>query len=65
MGDDSFFSAMRSWVDRYRHGFVTGDRLLRHLQSRTDANLAPVYAAYLADPVAPPLRAAPAGVFPE
>ena len=51
MGDDAFFSAMRSWVDRYRHGFVTGDRLLRHLQSRTDANLAPVYAAYLEDPV--------------
>ena len=34
MGDDAFFSAMRSWVDRYRHGFVTGDRLLRHLQAR-------------------------------
>ena len=63
MGDDAFFSAMRYWVDRYRHGFVTGDRLLRHLQSRTDADLAPIYAAYLADPLVPRLRGAPAGVF--
>ena len=64
MGDDAFFGAMRSWVDRYRHGFVTGDRLLRHLQARTDADLAPIYAAYLEDPVVGPLRGMPAGVFP-
>ncbi len=63
MGDDAFFSAMRSWVDRYRHGFVTGDRLLRHLQSGTDANLAPIFSAYLEDPVAPRLRGVPAGLF--
>ncbi len=65
MGDDAFFSAMRSWVDQYRHGFVTGERLLRHFQSRTDADLAPVYAAYLADPLVVRLRGAPAGVFPQ
>ncbi len=64
MGDDAFFSAMRTWVDRYRHGFVTGDRLLRHLQGRTDADLAPIFAAYLEDPVALQLRGAPARVFP-
>jgi Peptidase family M1 domain len=63
MGDGAFFAAMREWVDRYRHGFVTGDRLLRHLQHRTDADLGPIYAAYLADPVALVLRGAPAGVF--
>jgi hypothetical protein len=63
MGDDAFFAAMRSWVDRYRHGFVTGDRLLRHLQARTDANLDPIFAAYLEDPVVPRLRGAPAGAF--
>jgi Peptidase family M1 domain len=65
MGDDAFFGAMRAWVDRYRHGFVTGERLLRHLQAWTDADLAPIYAAYLADPLVPPLHGAPAGVFPE
>jgi hypothetical protein len=65
MGDDAFFAAMREWVDRYRHGFVTGDRLLRHLQQRTDADLAPIYAAYLADPVVPVLRGATAGAFAE
>jgi Peptidase family M1 domain len=62
MGDDAFFGAMRTWVDRYRHGFVTGDRLLRHFQQWTDADLAPIYAAYMADPVAV-LRGKPAGVF--
>ena len=65
MGDDAFFSAMRAWVDLYRHGFVTGDRLLRHLQSRTDADLAPVFSAYLQDPTVAVLRGAPAGVRPE
>jgi hypothetical protein len=65
MGDDAFFSAMRAWVDRYRHGFVTGERLLRHLQSRTDADLAPVFSAYLEDPTVAVLRGAPAGVRPE
>ena len=64
MGDDAFFAAMRDWVDKYRHGFVTGDRLLRHLQRRTDADLAPIYAAYLQDPVAI-LRGRPAGAFPD
>jgi hypothetical protein len=65
MGDDVFFGAMRSWVDRYRHGFVTGDRLLRHLQARTDADLAPIFGADLADSVAArPLRV-PVGVRPE
>jgi hypothetical protein len=65
MGDDAFFSTMRRWVDTYRHGFVTGERLLRHLQRETDANLAPIFAAYLADPLVARLRGAPAGVFPE
>jgi Peptidase family M1 domain len=64
MGDDDFFTAMRSWVDRYRHGFVTGDRLLRHLQRGTDANLAPIFAAYLEDPIAGRPRGLPAGVRP-
>jgi hypothetical protein len=56
---------MRGWVDLYRHGFVTGERLLRHLQSRTDADLAPVFSAYLQDPTVAVLRGAPAGVRPE
>jgi hypothetical protein len=50
MGDDAFFGAMRAWVERHRHGFVTGAELLRHLQRRTDADLQPIYASYLADP---------------
>ena len=63
MGERSFFESMRAWVDRYRHGFVTGDRLLRHLQRSTDADLAPIYAAYLDDPHVAQPRGAPAGVF--
>ena len=65
MGDDAFFAAMRDWVDRNRHGFVTGERLLRHLQSRTDADLSPVYAVYLENRVALRLRGVPAGMFPQ
>ena len=63
MGDDAFFAAIRDWVSRYRGGFVTGERLLRHLQGWTDADLRPIYAAYLAQPVALRLRGAPAGAF--
>lgn len=48
MGDEAFFGAMRSWVARHRFGFVTGERLLGHLQARTDADLEPIVAQYLA-----------------
>ena len=65
MGDDTFFASIRDWVDRYRFGFVTGDRLLRHLQAGTDADLAPIYAAYLAEPHGFRLRGALVGAFPE
>jgi Peptidase family M1 domain len=64
MGDDAFFAAIHDWVDLHRHGFVTGDRLLRHLQGRTDANLTSIFATYLADPPAR-LRGGPARAFPE
>jgi hypothetical protein len=65
MGDDAFFAAIRDWVSRYRGGFVTGARLLRHLQGWTGADLRPIYAAYLAQPVALLLRGAPADAYPE
>jgi hypothetical protein len=64
MGEDAFFDAMRAWIDRHRFGFVTGDRLLRHFQSRTDADLGPVFRAYLADPVPARLKGRPATVRP-
>ena len=63
LGDDEFFAAIRDWVSRYRGGFVTGERLLRHLQGWTDADLRPIYATYLAQPVALRLRSAPSGAF--
>jgi hypothetical protein len=49
MGDDTFFDAMRSWVADHQHGFVTGRDLLLHWQSSTDADLEPIYRAYLTD----------------
>jgi len=51
MGSDAFTAAMRSWVSRHRFGFVTQAQLLRHLQARTDADLQPIFAAYLANAV--------------
>jgi hypothetical protein len=63
MGEDAFFGAIRDWVSRYRGGFVTGERLLRHLQSWTDVDLRPIYELYLTQPVALRLRGAPAGAF--
>ena len=55
MGDDEFFGAMRDWVARRQFGVATGPRLLRHLLNQTDANLSPIFDAYLADPdIAPP-----------
>ena len=49
MGDTAFFDAMRSWVERHRFGFVNESELLGHLDSRTDADLAPIFDTYLAD----------------
>ena len=49
MGDDAFFDAMRDWVELNRFGMTTGDRLLGHLTASTDAELTPIFDAYLAD----------------
>jgi hypothetical protein len=49
MGDEAFFRAMRRWVTQNRHGFTTGSRLLGHLSGSTDANLEPIFEAYLGD----------------
>lgn len=51
MGDEAFFDAMRTWVNRNRYEFVTADRLLAHLQEASDTNLRPTFAAYLTDAV--------------
>lgn len=57
MGEDAFFGAMRDWISRHRFGFTTGGRLLGHLASRTDADLTPIFDAYLVDyEVVPPKR---------
>ena len=47
MGDEAFFTAMREWVADNRFEVATGRRLLHHLQASTDADLLPVYRAYL------------------
>ena len=47
MGDEAFFGAMRDFVDEHRHGVVTTRRLLGHLQASSDADLAPLYRAYM------------------
>ncbi len=49
MGDDAFFGAMRSWVRRNRFGFTREAQLLGHLAASTDADLRPIFDAYLAD----------------
>ena len=49
MGDEAFFTAMRDWVAANQHGMTTARRLLRHLDASTDADLEPIYRAYLAD----------------
>jgi hypothetical protein len=58
MGDDAFFGAMRTWVDRNRHGYVTADRFLGHLAAASAADLQPIFAAYLAEPEVTPPKAA-------
>ena len=56
MGDRAFFDAMRGWVEDNRHGLVGGRALLRHLLRSTDADLEPIYRAYLDGPAARPFR---------
>jgi hypothetical protein len=48
MGDAAFFAALREHMEQNRFGITTATRLLGHLQDRTDADLAPIYARYLA-----------------
>jgi hypothetical protein len=48
MGDDAFFAALREHIAVHRFELTTGRTLLDHLQASTDANLAPIYARYLA-----------------
>ncbi len=48
MGDRAFFAALRQHIADNRFGMTTARRLLRHLQSRTDVDLQPIYARYLA-----------------
>jgi hypothetical protein len=48
MGDDEFFAAVRDWVELNRFGMTSGDRLLGHLSASTDADLVPIFDAYLA-----------------
>jgi len=49
MGNDVFFAAMREWIAQNQFGTTTGARLLGHLTDRTDADLVPIFDAYLAD----------------
>jgi hypothetical protein len=49
MGNDAFFAAVREFIDRHRHGVVSTRRLLSHLQASTDADLGPLYRAYLSE----------------
>jgi len=49
MGDDGFFAAMRVWIAQNRFGMTTGSRLLGHLAVWTDADLEPIFDAYLVD----------------
>ena len=49
MGDEAFFAAMRDWVAANRHGMTTARGLLLHLDGSTDADLRPIFRAYLAD----------------
>ncbi|HUF06189.1 MAG TPA: M1 family aminopeptidase [Candidatus Binatia bacterium] len=49
MGEEAFFGAMRSWVERNRFGFTTEARLLGHLAASTDADLVPIFDTYLVD----------------
>lgn len=57
MGDESFFDAMRDWVERHRHGFVRGRALLRHWAGASERDLRAIYDRYLDGPaVELPLR---------
>jgi aminopeptidase N len=47
MGRRAFFAALRDYLDAHRYGMTTTRGLLDYLQSRTDANLLPIYRRYL------------------
>jgi len=48
MGNDAFFGALRDFIAAHRYGLVTGHELLEYLASRSEADLGPIYARYLA-----------------
>jgi hypothetical protein len=47
MGRRAFFAAVRAYIADHRYGLTTTRGLLDYLQSRTDANLLPLYRRYL------------------
>jgi hypothetical protein len=47
MGRASFFTAIRTYIADRRYRLITTRGLLGYLQSRTDANLLPLYRQYL------------------
>ena len=47
MGTQSFFAAMRDFLAGHRYRLITTRGLLDYLDGRTDANLRPLYVAYL------------------
>ena len=48
MGDDAFFGVLRSLFEERRFGMITTRELLKRLADATDADLRPLYVAYLA-----------------
>jgi hypothetical protein len=48
MGNDAFFAALRDFIATHRYGLVTGRELLEYLAARSEADLGPIYARYLA-----------------
>lgn len=59
MGNEAFFGAIRGFLDEHRYGVASGADLLRHLERSTDADLSPIYRAYLADYRPPRIPALP------
>ena len=47
MGTNVFFSSLRAYLNEHRYGLITTRSLLDFLQSRTSANLLPIYRQYL------------------
>ncbi len=55
LGDDAFFTMLRDWTAAHRHGSVSTEQFIRHVEGYTSAGIRGILDAWLFETALPPL----------